>query len=55
MIELCFPVWISAAASHLSHVDRVASKAVKPGDGLIDCDLKHRSCVAACSMFYKIH
>ena len=54
MLEYCFPVWMSAAASHLCLLDRVASKAVKLSDDLVVCDLKHRRRVVALCMFYKI-
>ena len=51
VLEYCSPVWLSAAASHHGHLDRVVSKAVRLSDGLIVCDLKHRRRVAALCMF----
>ena len=55
MLEYRSPVWLSAAASHLSLLDRGMSKAVRSGDVLVVCSLKHRRRIAAIIMFHKIY
>ena len=55
MLEYCYPVWMSAAASNLGHLDRVVLEAVRLIDGFVVCDLEHRRRVAALCTFNKIY
>ena len=51
MLEYCSPVWMSAATSHLSLLDRVVSRSA---GGSVSCDLWHRRKVASLSAFFNI-
>ena len=42
VLEYCSPVWMSAATSHLSLLDRVVSPVGRLSGGSISCDLWHR-------------
>ena len=53
-LEYCSPVWMSAATSHLSLLDRVVSQVSRLSDGSVSCDLWHRRKVASLSVFFKI-
>ena len=54
VLEYCSPVWISAATSHLSLLDRVVSQVGRLSGGSVSCDLWHRRKVASLSVFFKI-
>lgn len=54
LLEYCSPVWYSAAACHLSLLDRIVRRAVSLSDGKVTCDLAHRRQVASLCMFFKI-
>ena len=54
VVECCTPVWMSAATSHLSLLDRVVSQVIRLSGGSVSCDLWHRIKVASLSVFYKI-
>ena len=41
VLEYCSPVWMSAAASHLSLLDRVVSQVGRLSGGSVSCDLWH--------------
>ena len=47
VLEYCFPVWMSAATSHLSLLDRVVSQVSRLSGGSVSCDLWHRRKVAS--------
>ena len=49
-----FGVWMSAATSHLSLLDRVVSQVGRLSGGSVSCDLLHRRRVASLSVFFKI-
>ena len=53
VLEYCYPVWMSAATSHLSMLDRV-SQVSRLSGGSVGCDLWHRRKVASLSVFFKI-
>ena len=54
VLEYCSPVWMSAATSHLSLLDRVVSQVSRLSSGNVSCDLWHRRKVASLSVFFKI-
>ena len=54
VLEYCSPVWMSAASSHLSLLDRVVSQVGRLCGGSVICDLWHRRKVASLSVFFKI-
>ena len=54
VLEYCSPVWMSAATSHLSLLDRVVSQVGQLSGGSVSCDLWHRRKVATLSVFFKI-
>ena len=54
VLEYCSPVWMSAATSHLSLLDRVVSQVGRLSGGSVSCDLWHRRKVASLSVFFKI-
>ena len=54
VLEYCSPVWISAATSHLSLLDRVISQVCRLSGRSVSCDLWHRRKVASLSVFFKI-
>ena len=54
VLEYCSPVWMSAATSHLSLLDRVISQVSQLSGGSVSCDLWHRRKVASLSVFFKI-
>ena len=54
VLEYCSPVWMSAATSHLSLLDRVVSQVGRLSCGSVTCDLWHRRKVASLSVFFKI-
>ena len=54
MVDYCSPVWMSAATSHLSLLDRVISQVGRLSGGSVSCDLWHRRQVASLSVFFKI-
>ena len=54
VLEYCSPVWMSAATSHLSLLDRVVSQVSRLSGGSVSCDLWHRCKVASLSAFFKI-
>ena len=54
VLEYCSPVWMSAATSHLSLLDRVVSQVSRLSSGSVSCDLWHRRKVASLSVFFKI-
>ena len=54
MLEYCSLVWMFAATSHLSLLDRVVSQVSKLSGGSASCDLWHRRKVASLSVFFKI-
>ena len=54
VLEYCSPVWMSAAASHLSLLDRVVSQVGRLSGGSVSCDLWHRRKVASLSVSFKI-
>ena len=53
VLEYCSPVWMSAAASHLSLLDPVVSQVGRLSGGSVSCDLWHRRKVASLSVFFK--
>ena len=55
VLEYCSPVWMSAATSHLSLLDRVVSQVGRLSSGSVSCDLWHRRKVQSLSVFFKIH
>ena len=53
--RLCLvQIWMSAATSHLSLLDRVVSQVSRLSGGSVSCDLWHRRKVASLSAFFKI-
>ena len=54
VLEYCSPVWISAAVSYLSLLDRVVWSAFRLSGGVVRCDLWRRRRLAALSLFYRI-
>ena len=52
VLEYCSPVWMSAATSHLSLLDRVVSQVGRLSGGSVSCDLWHRRRVASLSAFF---
>ena len=54
MLEYCSPVWMSAATSYLSLLDRVVSQVSRLSGGSVSCYLWHRRKVASLSVFFKI-
>ena len=54
VLEYCSPVWMSAATSHLSLLDRVVRQVGRLSGGSVSCDLWHRRNVASLSVFFKI-
>ena len=54
VLEYCSPVWISAATSHLSLLDRVVGQVSRLGGGSVSCGLWHRRKVASVCVFFKI-
>ena len=54
VLEYCSPVWMSAATSHLSLLDRVVSQVGRLSSGSVSCDLWHRRKVASLILFFKI-
>ena len=54
VLEYCSPVWMSAATSQLSLLDRVVSQVGRSSGGSVNCDLWHRRRVASLSVFFKI-
>ena len=54
VLEYCSAVWCSAADSHHSLLDRVASGASFLPGGVLECDLAHRRSVAVLCVLYKI-
>ena len=54
VLEYCSLVWMSAATSHLSVLDRVVSQVGRLSGGSVSCDLWHRLKVASLSVFFKI-
>ena len=54
VLEYCSPVWMSAATSHLSLLDRVVSQVGRLSGGSVSCDLWHRRRVASLSAFFNI-
>ena len=47
VLEYCSPVWMSAASSHLSLLDRVVSQVSLLSGGSVSCDLWHMRKVAS--------
>ena len=47
VLEYSSPVWMSAATSHLSLLDRVVSQVGRLSGGSVSCDLWHRRKVAS--------
>ena len=54
VLEYCSPVWMSAATSHLSLLDRVVSQVGRLSGGSVSCDLWHRRKVASLSVFSRL-
>ena len=54
MLEYCSPVWMSAATSNLSLLERVISQVCRLSGGSVSCDLWHRRKVTSLSVFFKI-
>ena len=54
VLGYCSPVWMSAATSHLSLLDRVVSQVSRLSGGSVSCDLWHSLKVASLSVFFKI-
>ena len=54
VLEYCSPVWISAATSHLSLLDRAVGQVSRISGGSVICDLWHRRKVASLCVFFKI-
>ena len=54
VLEYCSPVWISAATSHLSLLDRVVGQVSRLSGGSVSCDLWHRRKLASLCVFFKI-
>ena len=54
VLEHCSPVWMSAATSHLSLLDRVVSQVSRLSGGSVSCDLWNRRKVGSLSVFFKI-
>ena len=54
VLEYCFPVWMSAATSHLSLLDCVVSQVGRLSGLSVSCDLWQRRKVASLSVFFKI-
>ena len=54
VLEYCSPVWMSAATSHLSLLDRVIRQVGRLSSGSVSCDLWHRRKVVSLTVFLKI-
>ena len=54
VLEYCFPVWMSAATSHLLLLDRVVGRVSQLSGGDVSCDHWHRRRVAFLCVFFKI-
>ena len=54
VLEYGSPVWMSAATSHLSLLDRVVGQVSRLSGGSVCCDLWHRRKVASLCAFFKI-
>ena len=54
VLEYFPPVWMCAATSHLSLLDRIVSQVGRLSGGSVSCDLWHRRKVASLSVFFKI-
>ena len=54
VLEYCSPVWMSAATSHLSLLDRVVGQVSRISGGSVSCDRWHRRKVASLCVFFKI-
>ena len=54
VLEYCSPVWMSAATSYLSLLDRVVIQVSRLSNGSVNCDIWHRRKVASLSVFFKI-
>ena len=52
VLEYCSPVWMSAATSHLSLLDRVVSQISRLSGRCVSCDLWNRRKVASLSVFF---
>ena len=52
VLEYCSPVWMSAATSHLSLLDRVVVQVGRLSGGSVSCDLWHRRKVTSLSVFF---
>ena len=52
VLEYCSPVWMSAATSHLSLLDRVVGQISRLSGGSVSCDLWHSRKVASLSVFF---
>ena len=55
VLEYCSPVWMSAATSHVSLLDRVVCQVGRLSGGSVSCDLWYRRKVASLSVFFKIN
>ena len=53
-LEYCSPVWMSAATSYLSLLDRVVSQVGRLSGGSVSFNLWHRRKVVSLSVFFKI-
>ena len=54
VLEYCSPVWMSAATSHLSLLDRVVSQVGRLSGGSVSCYHWHRRKLVSLSVFFKI-
>ena len=54
VLEYCSPVWMSAATSHLSLLDRVVGQVRQLSGGSVSCDLWHRRKVPSLGVFFNI-
>ena len=54
VLEYCSPVWMSAATSHLSLLDRVVSQFSRLSSRTVSCDIWHRRKVSFLFVFFKI-
>ena len=54
VLEYCSPVWMSAATSHLSLLDRVIGQVSQLSGGSVSCNLWHRRKVASLCVFFKV-
>ena len=54
VLVYCSLVWMSAATSHLSLLDRAVSQVGRLSGESVSCDLWHRRKVASLSVFFKI-